>query len=274
MKIELLFLTCNRLHYTKLSLPALLSDPTEEFSLTIWDNGSTDGTKEFLSSVKDSRIVRKVFSEQNIGAIPAINEVFFNSSADLIGLIADDLLVTAGWTRILAQAHAEVPEFGMIACWHLGSQFFDEARARRKIQKFGRHHVLRHPWTNGGAGLIKVKTLREAGPIGSDWCGYWMQIALRGYINGYYLPLINVEHMDYAWSKYFSGRFKEGINVADRRHGIRTMEDAKAWHQVVLKTIFDEPWDVKYYVGWRGKLRRIKKRVKILFSSKPFSKIR
>jgi len=260
MKIDLLFLNCNRLHYTKLSLPALLSDPTEEFSLTIWDNGSTDGSREFISSVEDPRIVRKVLSQENVGVVRAINEVISKSSADLFGLIADDLLVTPGWTRPIAQAHNDVPEFGLIACWHLGPEDFDEARARHKIQRFGRHQVLRHPWTNGGVGLIKLKTLREAGPFTSAASSYWVKVALRGYVNGYYYPLIHAEHMDYPWSKHFpfSDRFEEWLQTSSgaKHHGLRSLEDAKAWHQVVMQVVLDGPWEAKYYSGWRRILKQ------------------
>ena len=46
MKIDLLFIAYNRLQYTKKSLSSILADPSEEFSLTIWDNASSDGTAE------------------------------------------------------------------------------------------------------------------------------------------------------------------------------------------------------------------------------------
>ena len=270
MKIELLFLSYNRLHYTKISLPALLSDSTEQFSLTIWDNGSTDGTKEFLASIDDPRIISKVFSSENVKGISVLNKVFFNSSADLVGLIADDLLVTPGWTRPIAQAHADVPEFGMIACWHLGAEYFDEGKARNKIQKFGRHCVLRHPWTNGGVGLVKLKSLREMGHFDDDWGGYWIRMALKGYVNGYYFPLIYAEHMDYPWSKYYvpvtnsDGVTVTGSTYASR--GIHTIAEAKAWHQqVVLKSLLEGPWEPKHYVGWRGNLRNLRNRLRKLY---------
>lgn len=270
MKIELLFLTCNRLHYTKISLPALLSDPKEEFSLTMWDNGSTDGTREYLDSVKDSRIKRKVLSRENPGPIHVINEIFFSSSADLVGFIGDDLLVTPGWTRPLAQAHADVPEFGMIACWHLGREYFDERRARHKIQKFGQHYVLRNPWTNGGVGLVKLKTLREMGTFDNDWTGYWIRMALKGYVNGYYFPLIHAEHMDYPWSKYHISNFRpDAPAVTGKAYaaaGIRTVDEAKARHEnVILKDVLDGPWEAKYYVGWRRILKKFKYRFRKLY---------
>jgi glycosyltransferase involved in cell wall biosynthesis len=265
MKIELLFLSNNRLAYTKLALSSLLADPTEEFSLTIWDNASTDGTQEYLSSVEDHRIVRKVFSQVNVRGAALMKETLQKSSADLVGIVADDFLVTPGWTRILAQAHADVPEFGIISCWHLGPEFFDEERARHKIQSFGKHRVLRHPWTDGCC-LVKLKALKEVNfeGFGGTFCG--IRLSLKGYVNGFYLPLIPVEHMDYPWSKHyaFSDSLKDGIvaGSAYRSHGIRTLEDAKAWHQVVVGNILDDPWDVKYYVGWRRKLRNGMERVR------------
>jgi len=52
MTIDLVFITYNRLDYTKLALASVLADPTEEFSLTIWDNASTDGTVEYIKPRK------------------------------------------------------------------------------------------------------------------------------------------------------------------------------------------------------------------------------
>lgn len=275
MRIDLLFLSCNRLHYTKYSMPALLADPSEEFSLTIWDNGSTDGSREFLEAVKDPRIVKKVFSPKNVGAYPVLSQAIAESSADLIGFVADDLLVTPGWSRILAAAHAEVPDFGRLSCWHLAPEEFDYERARHKMQTFGRHQILRHPWTNG-CGLSKLKALRDVGPLrpGESENAYWTRIALGGYVNGFYYPLIPVEHMDYPWSTYFvfAGRFEEWLkqSSAARLNGIRTMEDAKAWHCVVLNNLLDEPWDARQYVGWRATVRRGKDKMRRMLTGSRF----
>ena len=63
----------------------------------------------------------------------------------------------------------------------------------------------------------------------------------------------------------FSGRLREGVkmSVTYTNRRIRTLEDARAWHQVIVNNALDDPWEVKYYVGWRNKLRNLRKRLHI-----------
>jgi glycosyltransferase involved in cell wall biosynthesis len=272
MTIDLIFIAYNRLDYTKLALPALLKDPTEEFSLVIWDNASTDGTQEYLSSVKDVRIVEKAFSKNNVGLRGAVNYLFNKSSADLVGIIPNDFIVTPGWTRKIAEAHADIPELGMIGCWHFFPEEFDYEKARHKIQQFGKHRILRHPWT-GGNGLIKLKTVKEMGLLESDRTGgYLIRMALKGYINGFYFPLIYVEHMDDALSKHsrlhrmsFDEAYKYMPAYQD---GEVTNREQLDWiHKRIIENLLTDPYDPKYYVGWRAKLRHIKQKLGRIFSA-------
>ncbi|MBN2182933.1 MAG: glycosyltransferase, partial [Sedimentisphaerales bacterium] len=99
MNIDLVFITFNRLEYTSKSLSSLLADPTEDFSLTIWDNASTDGTIEYIKNeVNDPRITDVIFSKKNIGQTQAVNQIWSNSKADLIGKLDNDCIMTPGWT--------------------------------------------------------------------------------------------------------------------------------------------------------------------------------
>jgi glycosyltransferase involved in cell wall biosynthesis len=250
--IEIAFVTFNRLGYTQLALSALLADPTEEFEVSVWDNGSTDGTREYLESVKDSRIARKTFSDKNLYVTGAANEVLKKSKADLLAIVPDDYLVPAGWTRPLAGVHADLPGAGLISTWFLGREFFDEARAMHKIQTLGQHRILRHPWTGGGAALFKRKAWNEAGcfdGIGTPPC--WKRMAALGYVNGFLLPPIFVEHMDDPWSPHYSGT----VSQIRKWRGTATDEEARIFHLAVVRELLDGPWDVKHYIGWRGKLR-------------------
>jgi len=121
MSIDLIFITHNRLEYTELSLASILADPSEEFTLTIWDNASTDGTVEYLKNeVKDPRIIDIVFSKNNVGQVNAVNEIWGKSKADLLGKLDNDCIMTPGWTRKLAQAHNDILNLGQLVNLCLG----------------------------------------------------------------------------------------------------------------------------------------------------------
>lgn len=65
MNIPCLFITWNRMDYTKLALQALLeSDVSEIF---IWDNNSEDGTAQYLLTVEDPKIKYLCFHHINAG---------------------------------------------------------------------------------------------------------------------------------------------------------------------------------------------------------------
>lgn len=268
MKIHLVFITYNRLEYTKLSLPSVLADPTEDFSLTIWDNASTDGTQKYLESIEDPRIKEKVFSRENVGQMAAVNEIWSKSKSDLLGKLDNDCIMPPGWTRTLAQAHKDIPKLGVVACWHYLPEDFDYERAKHKIQTFGKHKIFRHPWTGGTGLLLKRDTFERFGPI--TWTSttkYWIKIASAGYINGYYFPLICLDHMDDLHSKHsrfnlmsFDEAFKYKPSFQEGR--ITNQKQLEWGRKTYLENLLTGPYDPKSYLGWRGKLKGAKFRIK------------
>lgn len=274
MTINLVFITYNRLGYTKLALASVLEDPTEEFSLTIWDNASTDGTVEYLKKeVCDRRISEIIFSKENVGQISAVNQVWGRSNADLLGKLDNDCLVTPGWTRILANAHADISNLGVVACWHYSPEDFDYYRAKHKIQDFGKHRILRHPWTCGTGFLIKRDAFERFGPVqGRSTTWYWFKMAREGYMNGFYYPLVFQEHMDDPKSRYTQLKDEESYQAAKKvtfninSAGQKTLADRWRWRQEVLSNLLDDPWEPEYYIGWRRKVRGAARRLKELGS--------
>ncbi len=266
MKIEIVYITYNRLEYTRKSLSALFADPSEKFSLTIWDNSSSDGTVEYLKNdVSDTRIADIVFSKENIGQTQAANQIWSKSRADLIGKVDNDCLMNPGWTRILAQAHSDIENLGVVACWPFPLEDFDEDAARKagKIQSFGNHQIFRHPWTCGTGLLFKRDIFEKFGPIErKETTDYWLKIAKKGYINGFYYPLILQEHMDDPKSIHCllkddeSIRKMKEITFVLREHNIDSMEQRWARRKYVLENLNNGPWEAGYYTGWRVKLKR------------------
>lgn len=265
-KIHLLLLTYNRLHYTKKCLPRLFQDKSEDFQLTIWDNGSTDGTQKFLKKIKDPRILEKVFSKKNMGQNYVTNKVWSESSADLVGKVDNDCLVTPGWTRIISKAHQDIPKLGAVGCWHFPPKDFDYKRAKHKIQKFGKHKIFRHPWVDGSALLVKKKDFLKFGPCKEEeyLTKFWLRMALKGYINGFYYPLIYQDHMDDPDSKYTLLKDEKSFSEAKKityglkHHKLKSLDDNIKFKQKILHDLLDGPWKAKHYVGWRRKVTRIK----------------
>jgi hypothetical protein len=248
----------------------VLTDPKEAFRLTIWDNASTDGTRDFLrQEVNDPRIDDIVLSEKNVGQICPVNEIWSASRCDLLGKLDNDCLVTAGWTRILAQAHADIPELGVVACWHFMEDDFDFERAQSKIVRVRGHRILRHPWTCGTGLLVKRRVYNELGPLtGTSTSHYWLRMARRGYVNGFYYPLVLQEHMDDPRSEHSHLKDEESYQLAKavtynlKHHGQETLEDRWRWRKEVIDNLLCGPWDPRHYSGWRNRIRILKLRVR------------
>jgi glycosyltransferase involved in cell wall biosynthesis len=265
MDITLAFVTYNRLAYTKLALASILADRDEQFSLIIWDNASTDGTADYLRCVNDPRIIDVVFSKHNVGQIEAVNAIWQRCHTDLVGKLDNDCIMTPGWTRRLAGAHHDIDNLGVIACWHYFPDDFDYEKAKHKIQTFGNHQIFRHPWTCGTGLLVKRCAYKRMGPIvGPGTTQYWLGMASKGYINGFYYPLIHQEHMDDPKSAHSMLKDEESYQAAKavtfniNRHGQHTLADRWQWRQKVLDELLQSPWEAKYYTGWRAKLERLR----------------
>ena len=269
MSVHLVYITYNRLPYTRLSLPSILADPSEEFSLTIWDNASEDGTQEYLKNeVNDPRIVDIVLSKENIGQTEAVNRIWDGSKSDFLGKLDNDCIMTPGWTRALAEAHRDIEKLGAVACWHFFPDEFDYERAKHKIQTYGKHQILRHPWTCGTGLLIKRDTFHRMGPIrGKTTTKYWLEMAKVGYINGFYYPLIHQEHMDDIRSEHNLMRAQNLSFAETYKHSpgytggaTQDLEEYNYWHEKILGNLLDDPYDYRAYVGWRASFRYLKER--------------
>lgn len=259
MTVDLVFITYNRLDYTKLALQSVLADPSEQFSLTIWDNASTDGTAEYLKNeMRDPRIKQLVLSQENVGQTAAVNRVWGESKADLLGKLDNDCILTPGWTRPLAEAHRDIPELGVVACWHFFPDDFDYRRAKHKIVRYGKHQILRHPWTCGTGLLLKRETYERFGPMpGKATTEYWFRMALAGLVNGFYYPLVFQEHMDDPKSRYSATKteagFEEGrkLTVSLQMNRFQDPAGRLRWRDQVISNLLDEPYDPRGYLGWR-----------------------
>jgi GT2 family glycosyltransferase len=82
--------------------------------IVIWNNGSTDGTRDYLDSLDDPRI-RVVHSPANIGQ-NAYDHAFEQTTAPYLLELDDDMIdAPPDWDALLLEAFLALPEFGYLA---------------------------------------------------------------------------------------------------------------------------------------------------------------
>lgn len=137
--IAVVVLTHNRVHLLPKCVDNVLgraSDATRE--IVIWDNGSTDGTGDYLASVTDPRI-RVVRSDTNIG-FNAYAEAYQLTTSPFFVELDDDVVDAPWhWDLMLRDAFVRLPRVGYLAA-DIEDDEHDEA-------SHVRHHVRPHEYT-------------------------------------------------------------------------------------------------------------------------------
>lgn len=107
--------TYENLVFTRLCLESILAAGEEtDFELVVVDNGSSDGTPEYLDELAraDTR-VRLHLGAVNAGFPAAVNRGLAIASGQLIVLLNNDTIVAPGWLTGLAR-HLDDPRLGLL----------------------------------------------------------------------------------------------------------------------------------------------------------------
>lgn len=125
-KVPVMFPTWDRLGYTKQAL-ANLVEVTPDCQVCIYDDGSTDGTIEYLDDLDSDHVVTIVNNPQRRG-IDNNMDLFFSVTAgvDYVAKIDNDTMVPEGWLDDLIAA-IEATDVDV-----LGPSHFKNAMAKRK----------------------------------------------------------------------------------------------------------------------------------------------
>ena len=112
---SIIMLTFNQLEYTKICLESIARHTPELHELILVDNGSTDGTIEYLKgyAVQNSHI-KLIFNENNRGFAAGNNQGIQQAGGDYILLLNNDVVVTEGWLERLISHLEQSPDIGMV----------------------------------------------------------------------------------------------------------------------------------------------------------------
>jgi hypothetical protein len=208
-KCLLLFITYNRIEYTRLAIDAVLGLDYPALEIVIWDNASTDGTPEYLKQrLRNVPNIRLELSPSNVGVVHPMNAAWFGRhDAELLAKVDNDTLVPPDLLRRLADCHVRSTHFGALSGFHFRKE--GEAIAHEKnVVTVNGANVFRQRFVGGCAIMARRDVLERIGPIPSrraegggpfmdgGWTCYQQRLDELGYINGYPWPFVRVDHME------------------------------------------------------------------------------
>lgn len=103
--ISIIIPVLNLLSYTKECLSHIEAHTDLPYEIIIIDNGSTDGTKEYLKNVP----ARVITNSENRGVYVAWNQGIAASKGEYICIMNNDILVTPGWAPALLRFSQKEP---------------------------------------------------------------------------------------------------------------------------------------------------------------------
>ena len=158
--IELIVLSCNALKITKQFLDLLYKN-TKDFTIVMIDNGSQDGTPEYLKTFADQQNnMTLVLNDTNLGVIGGRNQGYSISctlepKSKYILILDNDQFVQEGW---LAQ-HMDFLKKGYdivgVEAWQMDRNFYP----------FKKNSNINEPFSYSGCGgsLIKREVIEKIG---------------------------------------------------------------------------------------------------------------
>lgn len=114
MQVSFILPLYNQLTLTRACLESLRATVPSSVApeIILVDDGSTDGTREFLRELAPPCVV--LLNERNLGYAAANNRAARIAHGELLVLLNNDLVLTPGWLEPLLAAVAQVPRPGII----------------------------------------------------------------------------------------------------------------------------------------------------------------
>lgn len=130
MKLSIITLTYNNLEYTKKFLESLYKY-TKDFELIIVDNGSSDGTKEYLQGLN----LKLISNNENKGFPAGNNQGLEIAEGEYIGFLNNDILLYPNWFEEIEKVFMNEKTASFVSPVQVNPNF-DKVNEHNYIRKF------------------------------------------------------------------------------------------------------------------------------------------
>jgi GT2 family glycosyltransferase len=161
--ISVVLVTFNRLHLLRQCVEnVLLRTSSETGEIVIWNNRSTDGTCDYLDSLKDSRF-KVIHSAENVATNAYAMAFPKTTGAYMIELDDDIIDAPQDWDRTLLEAFKKMPRMGYLAAEVKddGKSVAAEIRYRKDAHRYTERTINGVNVTEGPVGGWCTMTSRE-----------------------------------------------------------------------------------------------------------------
>lgn len=213
LSVSVIIPNWNGKRFLKGCLDSLMTQSYKELEVYVVDNGSKDGSVEYIQENYPS--VKLVKFDHNTGFSPAVNAGIRASSGQYVALINNDTVVDADWVKVLVKALDTHDEIGSVGCKMLA---YDDhtlldgvgdgyrrgglpGRIGHREIDTGRFDKERYILgACGGAAMYKRSMLDDIGLFDEDYFAYLedVDIGLRAQSAGYkclYVPSAIIYHL-------------------------------------------------------------------------------
>lgn len=121
MRISVLIPVYNGILYIAEAVDSVLAQDCQDWELVISDNGSKDGTRDYLRTLCDPRI-RVHEQPVNLGIMGNLNFLLAQAQAPIAKILGHDDTLLSGSLERIARFMEERPDCAVSRCWALGDE--------------------------------------------------------------------------------------------------------------------------------------------------------
>ena len=203
LSVSLVFLTFYRLDFTKRAVLHNIENagyPIDE--IIFLDNGSTDGTKEWIK--ENFPKAKKIFNKENKGIAEGYNQLYGKvGKVDLIARPSSDMCMPKDWLKDMVEWHEKIPKTGIVGM--ISRSYLPHKEKRYLGKEIEIDGFKIQPANTLGSIVFKKELidlkLPEYGLYGYDDTIWTEKVRKAGYVN-YYIDGVVEDFPQEEYEKY------------------------------------------------------------------------